>query len=593
MKKLDKSVGKVKKRNKEILTRANEFGEKASDHFSTMFIQRLKNVREVRLWVVEWALLILVVLLLAIVQIFWYDSSYKTQAFVAGGEFTEASLGDVKSMNPLYATTNSEKALARLLFANLASPDKSGHMKMELAESATMSKDGKTWTVTLRDGLKWSDGEPITADDILYTVKLMNDETAKTTVAIDFSRIKLQKVDERSVSFTLPTAYTDFTDSLEFPLIPAHILGEVSPALVYEHDFSSNPVGSGAFALKAVQPGGGNNRFLQTIYMKRNENFFGNESKLASFNLRSYEKVEDIASAMKEATVTATAEEVELSDTKGVNRRTSLLSGGAFAFLNTKSPVLKSSAVRRGIQQGVDMSAVRAEIDEMRWLDYPILETQEANLEYPELAKYDLEAAKKLLVDGGLKYNEEGRLCDEAGSLAELRLAVRKRQPIQSVAERFKEELQQLGFTVSLSVFDDTQPNMDFFASVLRPRDYDVLFYEIDLGVSADPFVYYSSSQASGGGWNFSNYSNALADDALLTARTSLDASLRETKYNSFLQRWVNDVPAIGLYQSAMNYYYQDGVRIFSDDALLTDVWDRFGDVEYWASLQEARMQTP
>ena len=111
--------------------------------------------------------------------------------------------------------------------------------------------------------------------------------------------------------------------------------------------------------------------------------------------------------------------------------------------------------------------------------------------------------------------------------------------------------------------------------------------------MSANPFVYYSSTQASGGGWNFSNYSNALADDALLTARTSLDASLRETKYNSFLQRWVNDVPAIGLYQSAMNYYYQDGVRIFSDDALLTDVWDRFGDVEYWASLQEARMQTP
>ena len=134
---------------------------------------------------------------------------------------------------------------------------------------------------------------------------------------------------------------------------------------------------------------------------------------------------------------------------------------------------------------------------------------------------------------------------------------------------------------------------MDFFAQVLRPRDYDILFYEIDLGVSADPFVYYSSSQANSNGWNFSNYSNALADDALLTARTTLDTNLKTVKLNAFLQRWVNEVPAIGLYQSAMDYYYQDDIRFFSDDANFTDALDRFSDVKYWATSRAEVMQTP
>ena len=101
MKLKTKSVGKKDSRKKDFLTRANELGEKAGDHFSTMFIQRLKNVREVRLWVVEWVLLVLVVFLLAIVQIIWYSSSYETTAFTEGGEYIEATLGEVKSMNPL------------------------------------------------------------------------------------------------------------------------------------------------------------------------------------------------------------------------------------------------------------------------------------------------------------------------------------------------------------------------------------------------------------------------------------------------------------------------------------------------------------
>ena len=592
MKKKSKGVGKFGERNKDFLTRANEFGEKAGDHFSTLFIQRLKNVREVRLWVVEWILLVSVVFLFAVVQIFWYNSSYKMTVFSEGGEYTEATLGEIKSMNPLYAATNSEKVLSKLLFANLTSPDVSGHIGMDLADSVRMDETGKIWTVTLRENLKWSDGEPITADDIIYTIGLINDDSAKTTVSADFSRIKMEKTDDRTVVFTLPSVYLDFADTLEFPLLPSHILEKVSPALVYEDAFSSNPVGSGPFAFKALQSGGGTNRYLQMIYLQRNDNYYGGKTKLASFNLRTYDSADKIVDALRDSMVSATAENIDASNIK-INHRVKLTNGGVYAFINTQSAALKSQAIRKVIQQGVNMDEVRGDMDEMRKLEYPFLPSQEEALTYPAIPAYDMEAAKKALVDNKFTYDENGKLLDESGNLVTLNLAVRKREPIQSVAQRFADELEKLGFSVMFNAFDDSLPNMDFFAQVLRPRDYDILFYEVDLGVSADPFVYYSSSQANANGWNFSNYSNALADDALLTARTTLDEQLRTVKLNAFLQRWVNEVPAIGIYQSAMDYYYQDNILFFSDDANFTDSLDRFSNVKYWATNRTEVMQTP
>ena len=96
----------------------HESADKVGKHFSDNFISRLENVHDVLLWVVEWVLLITVVFLFAIVQIIWYGGAYEVEAYVKGGDFTEAVLGEVKSMNPLYAATNAEKSLSRLLFAN-------------------------------------------------------------------------------------------------------------------------------------------------------------------------------------------------------------------------------------------------------------------------------------------------------------------------------------------------------------------------------------------------------------------------------------------------------------------------------------------
>ncbi len=582
--------------SRRILTTANEFGERAGKHFNERFVGRLPNIREVRLWVVEWILLVLVVFLLAITQNIWYGESFETEAFVRGGEYSEATLGKVNSMNPLYATTSSEKTLAKLLFSNLVAPDSTGHFKNELADSVRADETLRVWTVKLKENLKWSDGEPIKASDVVYTISLINDISAKTTVSVNFTNVKIEEKDDLTIMFTLPSPYTDFLDSLEFPIIPKHILGDIKPALVYESDFSMHPVGSGPFVLNALQTSSSvASSTLQTIYLNRNENYFKRNSKLDSFTLKTYESAAQIVEAMQNADVMATAElnvgeSEQLPGTIG--RRNTLINGGAFAFLNTTSEKLSNVKVRQAIRRGVDMTKVREGIDDAQVLDYPFLTRQEA-VTMPELAEYDIEAAKKLIADAGLKYGEDGRIIDKAGKQVALSIAVPQRDTLTKVAERFGDELKKMGFEVVLNVYDETKMTTDFFSAVVRPRDYDILIYEVDLGVSADPFVYYSSSQAIESGWNLSNYANSLADDALIVARTTNNDKLRKTKYESFMKLWVRDVPAIGLYQSTMIYNFMPNTHIYSENSELTDSLDRFSEVNNWASKKDSVNMTP
>lgn len=596
MKIFKKKSGRTRLDRKNLAKVYHESADKVSRHFANNFISRLENVHSVRLWVVEWVLLVIVVFLFAIVQNIWYTDSYSTDSFGEGGDYTEAVLGDINSMNPLYASTNAERTLGKLLFANLVSPDTSGHSKGDLAKAIHMNAEGTVWTVTLRDNLRWSDGEPITADDVIYTIGLIRDPSARTTVAVDFSSIKMKKKGEKVVEFTLPSSYIDFIDTLELPILPKHILGEISPSLVFESDFSTNPVGSGPFVLKSLQVNPTTSLAKKTVYLSRNDNYFLGKTKLKSFTLKTYEKRDDIVSDLNASVVTATAElsgESSNGLSERIEMRTSLLNGGVFAFFNTRSDNVSATELRQAIQKGIDMSAVRAGISEAQYLDFPIIARQEDELEFPEPVKQNTSATKELFSKLEYYYDKKGRLLKKDGSVATLNVVAQKRDNLTATAERFVEELKKLGFEATLTVYDESAESADFFSAVVRPREFDILFYEVDLGVSADPFVYYSSTQATPGGWNFSNYSNGLVDDALLSAHTTTNKAVRKTKYEYFLRSWQNDVPAIAIYQSAMNYYHVPNVQIYSESVILTDALDRFVDVRYWATVKKDVNITP
>ena len=573
---------KPKKRGQKLAKRWAVFTERAKadsrEHIQENLIDRLPNARRVRLLILEWILLIVVIISLALTQAFWYTQSYSVQAFVDGGTYIEATLGQVKSLNPLFASTNSEKVLSRLMFSTLSTVDYSGHVGLGLAASIVPDSTGKVWTVTIKDDLEWSDGQPITLDDVLFTVNLIKDPTINTIYDSNFAGVSVERVEDTLV-FALPSSYADFDSTLNVPILPEHILGETPSGQLMEHNFSTNPVTSGAFSFNAMQSVSSDGERI--IYLAANPYYYKSKPMLGSFAIHTYPGLNQIVQAVASSEVTATAElSASYRDqfpTELIYEKQTAIASGVFAFLNVTSGLLNNVTVRQAIRQGINIDEIRSVLDYEFPLDYPILESEIELKTYPELPAYNLDVAKQKIAAAGL-----------AGQT--LRLATIDTGYFPALAEQFQTQLTELGFSVKVDIYT---PSQEFLLNVVQARNYDILLYEVELGADPDPFPYYHSSQASSSGLNLSNYANSLVDDLILGARTSMNPDTRTAKYENFLTRWVDDVPAIGIYQASMVYYFNKNVRTFSEDDRLVYPVDRFGDVEYWAVDRATKNRTP
>ena len=157
------------------------------------------------------------------------------------------------------------------------------------------------------------------------------------------------------------------------------------------------------------------------------------------------------------------------------------------------------------------------------------------------------------------------------------------------VTEAIKSELEGLGFEVNVTVYDE---NQEFISTVVSKRSYDILVYEVELGTDPDLLPYYHSTQTNASGLNLSNYRNVIVDDLILGARDAMNDEVRVKKYEMFLDYWMNGVPAIGLYQPNLTYYYNKNVRTFNDVRLVTAL-DRFTDINEWAVNKGTKNKTP
>ena len=359
----------LKKRGQKFIRKFSRASVKASEegkeHIKENLVDRISHIANIRLLIVEWSLLVAALIMLATAQAFWFGDSYAQNVFVDGGTYTEATLGEIKSMNPLFATTSSEKALSRLMFATVSTTDYSGHAGAGLAKYIRPDESGKIWTIKLRDNLKWSDGEPITNDDVLFTVELIKNPTVNSIYDSNLSNVKVEKNEEGEIIFTLPTSYADFITALNFPVLPKHVLKDADPKTLIENNFSNSPVTSGAFNYNATQS---STKEEKVYYLSANPYYYNGKVLLNSFALHTFNTKDEIIQAINSNSVTGTAELSESEADKVVSNqfivKSSSLNSGAFIFFNTAHDVVKNVEMRAAIRQGIDMEKIRGEASE-------------------------------------------------------------------------------------------------------------------------------------------------------------------------------------------------------------------------------------
>ena len=577
-------IENIKKRGQKFLRKFSRASMKASEegkeHIKENLIGRVSHIQDVKLLILEWSLLVTALVMLAITQAFWSNSSYANDVFVEGGTYSEATIGRINSLNPFFATTNSEKVLSKLMFATLVEVDYSGNPGLGLIQSLRANENGKIWTIKLRDNLKWSDGEPLTNEDVMFTINLIQNPAVNSIYWSNLQGVKVEEKETGEIVFTLPNAYADFATALEIPVVPKHELEDASPKTLIEDDFSNAPVTSGPFSFNALQTTRSDNE--EVIYLSANPNYYLGKPMLNSFAVHTYADKTSIINAINSRKVTATAElsdvDAEKITSKSFYQKDSSINVGAFIFFNTNKEWVKNKDFRVAMRQGINLDNLRAVAKNATPLNYPVVSSQIELSNYSEIPQYDYEQAEQKI--NAIKEDNE----------INLKIVTVNSGYLPAISEALKNELTALGINADVTVHEETQ---EFITNIIAKRDYDILVYEIELGADPDPLPYYHSSQISTAGLNFSNYRNALVDDLLVGARETLDIKLRAKKYESFLQHWVADVPAIGLYQANLTYFYNKNSRAYGNDVRLAAPIDRFSDILNFATVKGSRNKTP
>jgi peptide/nickel transport system substrate-binding protein len=166
--------------------------------------------------------------------------------------YREGVLGRIGSVSPLTARTQADRDLVALLFAGLVRDGPSGTLVPDLAARWTTDEAGAVWTVDLRPDARWHDGAPVTADDVVYTIRTLQDPAYTGPRSSSWGGVTVRAVSERQVEFTLEVPVAGFLQALTQPIAPAHLLAEVPVEQLSDAPFGRAPVGSGPFELASL-----------------------------------------------------------------------------------------------------------------------------------------------------------------------------------------------------------------------------------------------------------------------------------------------------------------------------------------------------
>lgn len=588
-----RSLPKMSFDTRELSRRMKRVEGATVKHARRFVFRRWDNFRDARRHIALWVITIGVILGASGLQLMWYQQSYRAVAAANDGTYAEAVQGPVETLNPIFASTSAEESISNLLFSRLLTYDKTGHLNYDLAESMSIGADKKTYNFRIRPDARWQDGIYVRAKDVVFTVGLLQNSATRSTIS-GWDDITVKAIDDRTVSFRLPAVYAAFPHALNFlPILPEHLLRDIEPGAIRENAFSSNPVGSGPFILRFVQevdPTSGR----KIIHFARSETYYRGQTKLDRFQLHVYGTSDAIIKAISTSEVNAatdlTITDLEKVDTRRHNITREPINSGVYALFNTKAGPLENRLVRKALQLGTDVQAVRNLVgQETPELYLPFVQGQ-LNGKVPSAPKYNVAKANKLLDQAGWKLKNGVRT--KKGAPLKLSVVTTKNNDFERALGGLAEQWRAMGINVTTSIVDPTDASQNVAKNILRPRAFDVLLYQLTIGGDPDVYAYWHSSQASDG-FNFSNYSNATSDDALLSARARLEPELRNAKYLAFARQWLNDAPALGLYQATTQYVYSKSVHAIPEDQKLISPADRYAGVLYWSVGDRLVHRTP
>lgn len=574
-----------------IKDRLEEIEQATVSHAQKYLVRRWNNFKEVGHRALIWLIVVLALAIGVIQQTKALDNYYKVSVPSSGGTYSEGVTGKAENFNPIFAGSAAETTVTRLVFGSLLKYDALNKLTGDLAVSYASDEAGQVYTIKLREDARWHDGTPVQSNDVLYTVRMIQDPATRSPLASSWRGVKAEALDKVTVRFTLPSPFPPFPHTLTLGILPEHVLGKTPPFQLRTANFNLQPdVGSGPFVFKEARTF----QDRQEVKLVRNPDYYGGEIKPERFNVEAYENYDNLVAAFRNHEMSAVGglrpnDLTKLKNQQGVQRVNAPLQHATFAFFKTSQPVLQDVHVRQALSIATNKKELTGHLD--NWftpINLPLLKGQlgyNGALDKPD---YNLAKANALLDQAGwVKDAATGMRKNKENRPLELNLVASSSNEYPQVAAELQRQWQKLGITVRTTLVKPSE----FQQNVIIPHNYDILLYELAVGQDPDEYAYWHSSQAAEKGLNLSEYRSPIVDESLEGGRTRADTALRAAKYNSFLQEWLKDVPAVALYQPSYGYAYRDSVSGFKARTLVDPV-DRFYNITDWTAEDRQAVAT-
>ncbi|HEY2493992.1 MAG TPA: ABC transporter substrate-binding protein [Paenibacillus sp.] len=445
-----------------------------------------------------------------------------------GGSIIIAVQDDPKVMNPIYASDRVTLTVDQSLYAPLFNIN-DGKKTYVLAEEVKVSDDNLTYTIKLRDGLKWHDGEALNADDIVFTANSILDEKQHSSLRSQFvlngKPVKVNKIDDLTVAFILPELTAAFDGALvQFFPIPEHIFAGVAD--IEKSDKNNAPVGSGPFKFKEYRAG-------EYVTLERFDDYFAGKAHLDTVTYRVAKDTNAANLALQNGEIQMrmvdTQDYKKLNDTNKFNLLTYSEGRLQYMAFNLNTDAMKKKEVRQAIAYALDKNEIITASYTSNEFAEPAASILTPNTLYQtdDLEKYDynLDKAKQLLADAGV-------------SNLKIRLAyTNTNKPQESQALYIQQKLKDVGIEVELLPMDGTaygNRTLD-----LNNKDFDLSFGGYIMGFEPDSYKTLFQSNAA---YNYSHYKNAEFDKLWDNAAIEVDVTKREELYKQIQQTVANEM---------------------------------------------------
>jgi len=499
-----------------------------------------------------------------------------------GGTAVEALVGQATVLNPLFESNESTRDVNSLIYQGLTAVDSQQNVVGVLARDWAVSPDHLSYTVNLRDGVRWGDGEPFVADDVLFTFHVLQDLEYQQPGAEIWRQIGVAAGGPGQVVFTLRAPDASFPLSLRVGIIPQHLFRAMAPEQIASSPYSAvRAVGTGPFKVGSISP--------LAITLDRNP-YAVPQPYLDHVVLRTYPAT-DPQSAIR-AVLTGAADLVggiqpqEVDTLRGRNDLTVQevrMFTNSFVTFNPEGDgkqFFSDPKVRLALVQAIDRQKIVNEVLSGR-ADADPNPIPTADWAYSAAAAnlhpYDPVAAAKALDTAGWTVGTGSKLRVNKNLSFKVTLVTANSYPNQQIAEAVSRQLGDLGVEVDVKALPASQLLQDYVLT----HKYQMALISIDVGPDPDQYSLWHSG-VDPASLNFA-YSRGwgLIDQDLEAGRAAVDPPSRLAAYIDFQMLMADTAPAIFIYASRYQYAVSQRVHgVHTNKAIAP--YDRFQYVTDW-----------